>query len=605
MRCHLRALLLLQALAGSHSWRWELPSVKGSLQRRTGHTATPYFTERVGTKIIVCGGEAEPGGAALGGCDVLDPFDSWAVSQGVAAADGAARTDHVAALLSGYLVLWGGKASGNVSSGLDCEIFQAGSWSMPEPRGACANLPDMIFRYGHSGVVYNSQLFVYGGAMLPEEGQAPQDVDDAAQAVLRLRYQPGSSPPLFQWDAPELASTASTPPPRHYHAAAVLTSANPASFPSIMFVHGGFSFALGTALNDVWQLTLEGGPLLWTQRAAVTSLVPARYGHRLVLTGSTLICYGGQNGTATDVLTVTVGLSGNAGDWSSPVVGGEPLRSPFRSAAVLIDADGNASPEMVVIGGASSAQASAAVSSAVASLNEIGESFPSLEKELPVILGSAAAAVFFLLVLGFFAWRRKVVLYDEDESPEEQLLRAGGGGGGGGGAAGSSFLGEEAEEGGLAGQEDLLAEEEAGSRAGAGRRMGYGSFATPGAAAKRSAFSSSAALSSARAAMLFGLGSSSSSGEAAELQAEEEEEGWDGVGGGEREGRGAGAQAQQLQGGEEALQGFQLEGSSQQQAPGSSRSARKRGASMAERELEAANALLPDLDSAEEDTMRF
>ena len=236
----------------------------------------------------------------------------------------------------------------------------------------------------------------------------------AAAAFGPLRV-PGA--PALAWGAPLLPAAGSRPPARAFHAAAACGAT--------MLVFGGQGDAAGTQLlSDVWAL----GPVaavgdlpkaVWTERVAASAGLgsgggggagaarPLR-GHRLEIVGaSLLLAYGGQGGPPGGLMTLD--LASAAATWAVPSVAGSGLGAPFRAAVALLDADGDADPELVVFGGAS--LSGGGFSGGLAVLRQLGaDNSLASSENLPFILGGGASALLLLGALalaGFLRSRRQ------------------------------------------------------------------------------------------------------------------------------------------------------------------------------------------------------
>jgi hypothetical protein len=218
--------LLLLSLPPLLAWRWDAPELTGApLVTRAGAAATEFLARgATRPKLLACGG-ADAAGRAAGGCDLVDPFASWRVERVIAPgpASAPARVDGVVAVLGDLLVAWGGRAAEGEQSVDGCEVFSTATWA-PVAGAACQILSaGYQDRWGHSGVVFNGSLLVYGGAVLRASGEPDRDVDDSPDEVSLMalaRDADSGDVPSFSWTAPAVRAT--RPLARHWHAAALV-----------------------------------------------------------------------------------------------------------------------------------------------------------------------------------------------------------------------------------------------------------------------------------------------------------------------------------------------------------------------------------------------
>jgi len=416
---HSLALLALSLPAcGGASWEWNAIAPGGSPpSARAGASLTLLAASR---KLVLCGGQGADR-LEISGCALLDPASGWSFSAVRAAGQTAFRSDHSAAVVEAgaksWLLLYGGvnatptlraaRAAGEeaaapprVDAGASafaaagCEIIDTSSWLPAQAAFDCDVRHAPTARYAHSAALLGSAWLIWGGIAsgantVLNDGVRPLDVSRAPNVTWGPRLLPGVN---------------SRPPQRAYHAAA--------AFGSEMIIFGGQGDAMGTVLlSDVWTLgpvasVADVASAVWAQRVPSDGAGAARplRGHRLELAGSLLLAYGGQGAPPPGgLMTLDLGAAGS--DWSVPTVTGAAAGAPFRASVALLDADGDADPELVVFGGAA---LSGAVSSGLAVLRLVvgPDNNLSSPANLPVILGGGAAALALLGALALAGFLR-------------------------------------------------------------------------------------------------------------------------------------------------------------------------------------------------------
>lgn len=404
--------LLFLCIWGGSGWRWDtIKTSQESLSPRVGHTAT-LFTRSAASRpsLLSCGG-VDAAGVPLASCDELDPFNSWRVTRNAVSSAGLARVDGVVAVLGDYLVAWGGaSAVGAVNVSLDvCQVLTVGTWAPPVPTGMCVEPPPVngsvcgdTYRWGASGVVFKGALWVYAGAKVLDGVALAVDVsDDENVPSLLVLVQDSTTPGSFLWTIPVVIGQ--RPSPRHLHAAAVLAQRFP-SESSLMFVQGGFSFTTNAALDDLWTLRLGdsssgSGGVSWLRLlGALGGADSSLWGHRLLIVGDRLLAIGGAGARGASGVIERDARAGSDGVWTRPIVTDSAPTNPFRAAATVLYADGNADPQVLVLGG-SAVGDEAVAEGTLTALVDIDVNTPTETAVLPLALSGAAMGV--CLLIGF------------------------------------------------------------------------------------------------------------------------------------------------------------------------------------------------------------
>jgi hypothetical protein len=326
----------------------------------------------------VCGGLSATN-ELLSGCTVLDPSNDWQYTVIVQPAAATPRCDHTSIMYGDFLLLYGGQQ--NMTDPTVPEVFISGQWA-PVVGNFTGVVPPA--RWGHTAVLApdGTSWVVFGGSTMDEE---PMQLNDVA--VLALG---DGRTPTFTWSLP--ATSGARPPPRYYHSAAV--------YGSQMIVYGGRSG--GFLLDDVYTLQLSGAGA-WAWALAPAANAPSLWGHRAVVSGAMMIVFGGnlasETGTGVTVLDVP------SWTWSQPAVQGGWPHTPFRADALLLSANGDAMPELVVFGGQDAV--TSATGNGLAVLSQIGVLTAPASTMLPLILGGCAGGVFLLCVLAVIGWRTR------------------------------------------------------------------------------------------------------------------------------------------------------------------------------------------------------
>jgi hypothetical protein len=436
LRCILFTLPLLLSFlttCGGATWEWDAIAPGGAApSARAGASLTLLGgaeAEGGPRKLVLCGGQGADR-LEVSGCARLDPAAGWSFAQVLAKGQTAYRSDHAAAVVAGagassWLLLYGGVNATPVSEPLPaplppplrtppspplrvvafaaagCEIIDTSTWQPAPAAFDCDVRHAPVARYAHSAALLGSAWLIFGG------------IASAGNTVLNDGVRPldVSRVPNVTWGPRLFPAASERPAARAYHAAA--------AFGAQMIIFGGQGDTQGlTLFSDVWLL----GPVasvadlanaVWVQRSASDGAGavgvgagagrPLR-GHRLELTGSLLLAYGGQ-GAAPPGGLMTLDLGAPGSDWAVPTVTGAGAGAPFRAAVALLDADGEADPELIVFGGAAT---SGAVSSGLAVLREVVGPDNDLASaaNLPVILGGGGAALALLGALALAGYLR-------------------------------------------------------------------------------------------------------------------------------------------------------------------------------------------------------
>ena len=414
------------------AWVWERPATLGSLLPRAAHSTNLWQPARGYPQIWQCGG-IDDTAVALPDCYVVEPYRSWAITDHSPMLS--PRYAHSAVVLdSTLLFLWGGLAAAGVLAPEANPTVLDMAALAPVLEGSLkwVFLEPVLQRWGHSAVAFSaaalpnrpSAVLVFGGAGEFTAGVSNDIGQDGALALCTLTVSASAPQYTLTWSKVTATNAVGdAPAPRHYHAAA-LYPGTPGATPSTMLVTGGFSFALGRALSDLWQLDLancawseaEGSHCTWAARTPLG--LPPTLGHALLVTlRGTLLVYGGNSsGAASPALLAASAFSpsaapGSSVAFSSPAAGGIPPAAVFLSGAVLFDADGDSEEEMVVLGGQALAPSAAqprVVAQALVVLSEIDAVYAAFSKELPYLLTGICIACLFLGLLGYLAWRVSV-----------------------------------------------------------------------------------------------------------------------------------------------------------------------------------------------------
>ena len=416
----------------------------------------------------------------LKGCYEVSPYKSWEITDYSAPLAGSppgsttARSAHSGVVMEDLLVLYGGLGEDSNpikdpalvwlsekqvvdESGIHPTYYPSG-WGPPQRWGHSAVGPLRLTDLpGHDAAL------VFGGAM-NGAGEPNEDIDDPDALLLLVLDNNGATctQATYCISYYQVAARGQRPPPRHYHAAALYPST---ASPTTMLVFGGISSASGALLGDFWELSLSSCQFSmtasycsWVPRAP--SGLPPTLGHKLLVTlrGSIIVYGGNSSGMETPVLLVSSSFSPSPQRNATPLafappssVAGAAPSAIFLSGAALLDADGDAEEEMVVLGGEvlePDATHPRVVSEQVLVLSDIDNTYSSLAQELPYLLTGIGLAFAFLAVLAYVAWSRS-----RAQAEEAQVRRATYGGYGvGGGELDLLKLEEEvANSGGLVG----------------------------------------------------------------------------------------------------------------------------------------------------------
>lgn len=446
-------LFLLNLVPLISGWRWDsITTSHDILAPRVGHAATLFTPSGASRPLLLSCGGVDASGVPMASCDQLEPFNSWRVTRDTITLPGLARVDGVVAVLGNFLIVWGGASETSGENASLCEVLTIGSWVPPEPHGLCVEPPPIngtssgdIYRWGASGVVFKNSLWVYGGAKVLDGVALKDDVtDDENSASLMVLAADPTALGDFLWTIPTLGLTSpSRPSPRHWHGAAILAQRS-TSEASIMFIQGGFSFSQNKALDDLWMLTLgdnngaiesgsgtaSGGLIAWILLPGPISGGGANsslWGHRLVVVGDRLLAIGGAGALGAAGVIERDGRAGANGVWTTPAVTDQAPSGPFRAAATVLYADGDADPQVLVIGGSQATEGAVAEGTLIALVDIDYDTLPE-SKLLPLILGGAAAGVVLLLGFAYIA-RWRAMSMPHARQPESGAWGIGGGAG--------------------------------------------------------------------------------------------------------------------------------------------------------------------------------
>lgn len=210
---------------------------------RMGHTAT-----RVGHQILVFGGSTEDG--ALDDMYIFNTdTNSW-LKPAVSGNAPSAREEHSAVRANNKIFFYGGLAPDGTILG-DLHVFDAefNLWFNNPPMTGQLPTP----RSGHSAVMYENRMFVFGG----------HSTDGTLNELRILDTQ------LMSWFSPTVSGT--IPKPRQDHAAVMVGYK--------MIVYGGCSYPDRVCNNDAVGLNVVTGK--WAPLDSLGSTPSAREGHTL------------------------------------------------------------------------------------------------------------------------------------------------------------------------------------------------------------------------------------------------------------------------------------------------------------------------------------
>ena len=173
------------------------------------------------------------------------------------------RYGHTLTTYDGKLYIIGGRSQDLMFKRILCFDIEKKAWI----QASTNDETKFGTRYGHSTVVYNNKLFIFGG-----KNSANQLLNNI------IVYDP-------KGDSFTIPETQNAPPPRMYHAACVLGNR--------MFIYGGKSGK--GILDDLWELNLD--TLKWMKKTTIGDKITPKIGAKMVLIDSTVLLIGGQSTT--------------------------------------------------------------------------------------------------------------------------------------------------------------------------------------------------------------------------------------------------------------------------------------------------------------------